>query len=76
MRVRGVSWTGIQKASGGNSVWNSKCMGLVGWGGVGQGPSSESLEGNDTDLITFLFVNHQPWKQDNERLIRQMLVIT
>ena len=45
-------------------------------GGVAQGPSSESLEGNDTDLITFLFVNHQPWKQDNERLIRQMLVIT
>lgn len=43
---------------------------------MGQGPSSESLEGNDTDLTTFLFVNHQPWKQDKERLIRQMLVIT
>ena len=50
MRVRGVSWTGIQKALGGNSVWNSKCMGSVGGGGwVGQGLSSESPEGNDTD---------------------------
>ena len=72
--LREFFWTGIQKALGGNSVWNSKCMGSV--GGVGRGLGSESPEGNDTDLITFPFVNHQLWKQVNERSIRQMLVIT